>query len=242
MSIVTPTELGQYIGVTLNGAEQLQAGFAIDQAVSTVSGLLCFDIDPSVPATSAVPPALSAIGAGSCGTITAGKFKVFSITNLQRLRLAPFTAIRQVIVAPLGRNFTGTNTCTAGLSFFEAWQYSKVFNGNANGSVFNQLELCTGHCFPSACMDCQAVYVDADWGWEATVGEGEEAETVSYLPAAIKGMVLEVAKDIMAQAGNDGLKSENIDGHSYTVQDARDYKKQFAEIIRQYGACGFNIL
>lgn len=235
MSIITNTDLAAYLGTTFSAAEQVQADYAIDQATAILSGLLCFNVDPAPINTAAIPPALQPIGAGTCGTIVAGKFKAFALADLRRFIVEPFTgSVRQVVIVPSGVDFAGKNTCTAGLTFVKAFQYEESFNGDVNRGYFNRLDVCAGCCkLESDCLPCHRVYVDADWGW----GTDNAA-----LPSAIKSAALEIAKDVMAQAGNEGLKSENVDGHSYTYEGMPDYNTKFAMLRKTYGACGSNIL
>ena len=230
MAIITTTDLGQYLNQTLTAGEITQAQFAIDQATAMLSSLLCFNVDPTVPA-SAVPSKLSAIGAGSCGTVSAGTFKAFKLNNIERIQAEPFTGtVRQVIIVPNGRNFTGLNTCTSGITFVQSYQYDQTFNGKQTYAFFNRLDVCDAGCLVSDyCTDCHSAYIDADWGWGTT-------------PSAVKSAALEITKDVLALANNAGLEQENIEGHSYTYQDMPDYKAKFADLRRQFGACNYNAI
>lgn len=236
MSLITPAQLGQYINQTLSAAEQLQAQFAIDNATAIVSDLLCFNVDPTIPVTNAIPSELSMIGAGSCGTITSGKFKKFIVSGTaDKIITEPFNVIRQVILAQPGRNYTGTNTCTSGLIFIQPYQYVLSLNGKMNTENYNMLKLVRYADFDEIC-GCEMgvgtiAFIDADWGWKTNA-----------MPDAIKGFILAVANEIYSRMSLGGIKSENIDGHNYTLADMPDYAVMGKQIANLYGACSFNAL
>ena len=244
MSIITTTDLANNNGGSFTSAETLQAQFAIDQAIGIVSALFQYDIDPSVPGSNTVPAELNMISAASCGTIAAGKFKKYPVLgNWKRIITAPFTNLRQVIFAQRGYDYTGLNTCTAGITFIKPYQIETTFSGKRNEAQDNIVNIVTG--FSSLQAFQQGIdsgfgmvfsnsntiaYIDADWGW-------------STIPAAVKGMVLAVAQDIFnGSMTSGGLKQESIEGHSYTFADGEDLDEKYEDIISRYGAGSYNIL
>lgn len=232
MSIITPVELGQFLGRTLSVNEATQAAFAASRATDILSSLLCYNVEPIAVPSDITPSPLNLIGAGACGIILPGRFKVFNISaGGTRVMTEPFTVLRQVIFAKRGVNYAGTNTCSAPIRIVKAHEYTSTFNGRITSTTFNQITLCDGCSCTCSDDECTVAYVDADFLWAGSV-----------VPETLRFMALDIASELltMQQAGN--LKRESIEGHSYEYEMTKSYREKYALELRSFSACNKSVL